>query len=160
MRSRFWALEAAKAATTSQVVDFRGEDTIVIEEEQRRALEEAACAVREQAYAPYSEFKVGAAIMAGSGAIFSGANVENASFGMAICAERAAIVQAISAGERAILAVAVCTESGVTPCGACRQVIREFAADCPVYLLDVQGRSRETSLAELLPQSFGSADLE
>lgn len=129
-------------------------------EGRRRKLEEAACAVRERAYAPYSEFKVGAAIMTGSGAIYDGANIENASYGLTICAERAAIAKAMSAGERSIQAVAVCTENGVTPCGACRQVIREFAADCPVYLVDGEGRRRETSLAALLPESFGKGDLE
>lgn len=129
-------------------------------EERRRILEEAACAVRERAYAPYSEFTVGAAIMAGSGEIYDGANIENASYGLTICAERAAIAKAMSAGERSIQAVAVCTENGVTPCGACRQVIREFAVDCPVYLVDGEGRRRETSLAALLPESFGKGDLE
>lgn len=124
-------------------------------EERRRELENAACAAREQAYAPYSKFKVGAAIIGGTGTIYDGANVENVSFGLTICAERAAIAKAVSAGERSIQAVAVCTENGVTPCGACRQVIREFAADCPVYLVDGDGRRRETSLAALLPESFG-----
>lgn len=133
----------------------------MLSEELRKTLEEAACAARENAYAPYSQFKVGAAIATGSGAIYSGANVENASYGLTICAERAAIGQAVSAGERSIVAVAVCTENGVTPCGACRQVIREFsAADCPVYLVDGEGRRRETTMGELLPQSFGSEDLE
>lgn len=129
-------------------------------EERRRALEEAACAVRTKAYAPYSEFKVGAAVMGGSGEIYDGANVENASFGLTICAERTAIAKAVSAGERSIQAIAVCTENGVTPCGACRQVIREFSADCPVYLLDGDGQRRETSLAALLPESFGKGDLD
>ncbi len=129
-------------------------------EERRNQLEEAACAVRERAYAPYSQFKVGAAVMGESGKIYDGANVENASFGLTICAERAAIAKAVSAGERGIRAVAVCTENGVTPCGACRQVIREFAADCPVYLVGGEGRRRETSLAALLPESFGKGDLE
>lgn len=128
--------------------------------EWRKALEDAACAVREQAYAPYSEFRVGAAVIGGSGKIYDGANVENASFSLTICAERAAIAKAVSAGERSIQAVSVCTENGVTPCGACRQVIREFAVDCPVYLIDGEGHRRETSLAALLPESFGKGDLE
>lgn len=129
-------------------------------EDQRKLLEEAACAVRERAYAPYSQFTVGAAVMGESGEIYDGANVENASFGLTVCAERAAIAKAVSAGERGIQAVAVCTENGVTPCGACRQVIREFAADCPVYLVDGEGQRRETSLVTLLPQSFGKDELE
>lgn len=130
-------------------------------EEMRKTLEEAACKVREQAYAPYSHFLVGAAVESGSGAVYTGANIENASYGLTICAERAAIAQAVSAGERVIRAVAVCTENGVTPCGACRQVIREFAAaECPVYVLDAQGGRQATTLAALLPQSFGPDDLE
>jgi len=132
----------------------------MINNEQRKTIEEAACTAREQAYAPYSKFKVGAAVIGGSGTVYAGINVENASFGLTACAERVAIFKAVSAGERDILAVAVCTESGVTPCGSCRQVIREFAADCPVYILDTNGSSRETSLAALLPQSFGKGDLE
>lgn len=132
----------------------------MIDEETRTNLEEAACSAREQAYAPYSHFAVGAAVLGGSGTIYRGVNVENASYGLTICAERSAIASAVSAGERRLRAVAVCTENGVTPCGACRQVIREFTADCPIYLLDARGNRRQTSLAELLPQSFGSSDLE
>lgn len=129
-------------------------------DEIRKTLEEAACKAREQAYAPYSNFLVGAAVEGGSGTVYTGANVENASYGLTICAERAAIAQAVSAGERVIRAVAVCTENGVTPCGACRQVIREFAVtECPVYILDAQGGSRATSVAALLPQSFGPENL-
>lgn len=132
----------------------------MIDEETRTSLEEAACAAREQAYAPYSHFAVGAAVLGGSGTIYRGANVENASFGLTICAERSAIASAVSGGERDLRAVAVCTENGVTPCGACRQVIREFATDCPIYMLDAHGNRRQTSLAKLLPQSFGKSDLE
>lgn len=131
----------------------------MIDDKTRQTLEDAACAAREQAYAPYSNFMVGAAVLGGSGAVYRGANVENASYGLTICAERAAIASAASAGERHIQAVAVCTENGVTPCGACRQVIREFTADCPVYLIDADGHRRQTSLAALLPQSFGKGDL-
>ena len=132
----------------------------MIDQVQREQLEEEACAVRDRAYAPYSKFRVGAAVLGGSGAMYSGVNVENASFGLTTCAERVAIFKAVSAGERNILAVAVCTESGVTPCGACRQVIREFASDCPLFVLDANGNSRETSLKTLLPESFGRGDLE
>ncbi len=132
-----------------------------MEETVRSRLEEMACAARQQAYAPYSDFQVGAAVQAASGAIYTGVNVENASYGLTICAERAAVFQAVSAGERAITAVAVCTQNGVSPCGACRQVLREFtAADCPVFIVDAAGQRRETTMAALLPQSFGKADLE
>jgi cytidine deaminase len=126
---------------------------------QRQALEKAACQARPHAYAPYSGFYVGAAVLAGSGTVYTGANVENAAWAT-VCAERVAIHTAVAAGERQILAVAVCTESGATPCGPCRQVMREFARDLPVYICDTAGNSRETSLAALLPDSFGPEDLE
>jgi cytidine deaminase len=126
---------------------------------QRETLEAAACQRRTYAYAPYSGFQVGAAVLAGSGAIYTGVNVENVAFNPTICAERVAIFQAIAAGERQLLAVAVCTETGATPCGPCRQVMREFARDLPVYICDTSGNSRETSLSALLPDSFGPEDL-
>ena len=127
----------------------------------REDLEKAACDSRGRAYAPYSRFRVGAAVLAGSGRVYTGANVENASYGLTACAERVAIFNAVAAGERTIRAVAVCTESGVAPCGPCRQVMREFA-DGPVtvYLLDAEGHGRETTLEALLPDSFGPEDLE
>lgn len=133
---------------------------MTITKEQREQLGQAACESRSRAYAPYSKFKVGAAVLAESGAIYTGVNVENASYGLTTCAERVAIFQAVAAGERRILAVAVCTESGVTPCGSCRQVMREFATDLPVLLLDEEGRSRQTTLSKLLPDSFGPEHLE
>lgn len=126
---------------------------------QRETLEAAACQRRTYAYAPYSGFQVGAAVLAGSGAIYTGVNVENVAFNPTICAERVAIFQAIAAGERQLLAIAVCTETGATPCGPCRQVMREFARDLPVYICDTSGNSRETSLSALLPDSFGPEDL-
>lgn len=127
---------------------------------QRAALEGAACQSRQNAYAPYSGFAVGAAVLAGSGAIYRGVNVENAAYDPTICAERVAIFSAIAAGERQILALAVCTENGVTPCGPCRQVMREFAQDLPIYICDTAGNSRETNLTALLPDSFGPEDLK
>lgn len=130
-------------------------------EERREELEQAACEVRERAYAPYSKFRVGAAVLAGSGRIYTGANVENASYGLTACAERVAIFKAVTAGERTIKAVAVCTENGVAPCGPCRQVMREFAGGpVAVYLVDAEGSGRETTLDALLPDSFGPEDLE
>jgi len=131
------------------------------DEARREALEKAACESRDRAYAPYSRFRVGAAVLAGSGRIYTGANVENASYGLTACAERVAIFKAVAAGERSIRAVAVCTENGVAPCGPCRQVMREFAdGRVAVYLLDAEGRGRETTLDALLPESFGPEDLE
>ena len=131
----------------------------MISEARRRALEEAACASRANAYAPYSNFRVGAAVLGASGEIYTGANIENAAYSPTICAERLAIFKAIEAGERRLLAVAVCSENGATPCGPCRQVMREFADDLPLYVLDAAGHSRETSLQALLPDSFGPDDL-
>lgn len=130
-------------------------------EERREELATAACDSRAHAYAPYSNFHVGAAVLAGSGRIYTGVNVENAAYGLTTCAERVAIFKAVAAGERSIRAVAVCTENGVAPCGSCRQVMREFA-DGPVavYLLDARGYVRETTLDALLPDSFGPEDLE
>lgn len=131
-----------------------------INQEQRSELEQEACAARGGAYAPYSQFQVGAAVLTDGGHVYTGVNVENASLGLTVCAERVAIFKAVSAGQRDIRAVAVCTESGVTPCGACRQVMREFASDLSIYVVDGQGKSRMTSLSALLPDSFGPRDVE
>ncbi|MBS3873098.1 MAG: cytidine deaminase [Firmicutes bacterium] len=113
-----------------------------------------------RAYAPYSGYRVGAAILSG-GQIYLGANVENASYGLSMCAERSAVFAAISAGApRSIEAVAIAIEKGLpSPCGACRQVLREFGEDFPVYLVGGDGQVHETSLAKLLPDSFGPQSL-
>ncbi|SRR5690606_17707546 len=132
----------------------------MVSESQRAELEKVACSSREKAYAPYSNFHVGASVLGESGTIYSGANIENASYSPTVCAERVAIFRAVMAGERQIRAVAVCTENGVTPCGVCRQVMREFAVDLPVYIIDGNGQSRETTLQQLLPDSFGPEQLE
>lgn len=127
----------------------------------RNELEKAACEMRARAYAPYSGFCVGAAALGGSGRIYTGLNVENASYGLTVCAERVAIFSAVAAGERSIQAVAVCTDKGVAPCGSCRQVMREFTSGrMDVYLIDSDGHSREMTLDALLPDSFGPEDLE
>ncbi len=119
----------------------------------------AAAAVRERAYAPYSRFLVGAALRAADGTIFAGCNVENASYGLTICAERNAIAQAIAAGTRDFTAVAVVSENGVTPCGACRQVLVEFGPEMMVIVVDMRGRRRIYTLAELLLDAFGPKHL-
>ena len=126
---------------------------------QKHTLLQAACAVRERAYAPYSNYKVGAAILTADGQIFSGVNVENASYGLSICAERSAIFTAVSEGVQEILAVAICTSNVGSPCGACRQVMVEFAGDMPVYLTDTEGNVRETTLHNLIPEYFGPGHL-
>ena len=110
-----------------------------------------------QAYVPYSHYPVGSAVLFSSGKIYSGCNVENASYGLTVCAERNAIFQAVAQGERELkgIAIAVPTDAFPSPCGACRQVIREFAVDCPVILINGTGQTRLTSLKKLLPESFG-----
>lgn len=110
-----------------------------------------------KAYVPYSNYPVGAAARFSSEKIYTGANVENASYGLTVCAERTAIFQAAAAGERELtsIAIAVPTEEFPSPCGACRQVMREFAGNCRILLVNGQGRVKETSLQELLPFSFG-----
>ncbi|HHX66278.1 MAG TPA: cytidine deaminase [Chloroflexi bacterium] len=124
-----------------------------------RALLAASLEARDHAYAPYSNFAVGAAVRTDSGRIFAGCNIENASFGLTVCAERVAIFKAVCQGESRIVAMAVSTEGGATPCGACRQVMAEFAADMPVLLSDVSGHLRMTSLRDLLPDAFSSLEL-
>ncbi len=121
---------------------------------------ERAREARRQAYAPYSCFPVGATLLTKSGRVFTGVNVENAVHGLAICAERSAIFQAVAHGEREFEAIAVVTEPGVTPCGACRQVMREFD-DGPllVIIADTAGNHRTYSLAQLLPDAFSPEDL-
>jgi cytidine deaminase len=121
----------------------------------------AARAAREKAHAPFSHFLVGAAVRARSGRTFTGCNVENASYGLTICAERVAIFKAISEGEREFNAIAVVTdaETLTPPCGACRQIIWEFCGDVPVILANLGGKvERERSL-NLLPRPFDSSHL-
>jgi len=114
---------------------------------------------RERAYAPYSHYAVGAALLTRAGRVFLGANVENASYGLSVCAERVAIFKAISEGEHEFEALAVVTENGGMPCGACRQVLAEFALDARVIVADLQGRWREWTAGELLPASFQPGDV-
>lgn len=116
----------------------------------------AATQARAAAYAPYSSFAVGAALLAADGRVFTGCNVENASYGLTICAERAAICSAIAANCREFAALAVVSEGGAFPCGACRQVLAEFAPNLRVLLVDAGGHEpvRELTLAELLPHRF------
>jgi len=116
----------------------------------------AALDVQQRAYAPYSHFHVGAAIRTASGQIFQGANVENASYGLTICAERVAATTAVAAGEREFTHVAVVSRGGVSPCGACRQFLAEFAPSVPIVMIDSERPDviHRTTLAELLPGRF------
>jgi len=125
-------------------------------------LVDAATRVRELAYAPYSRFKVGAAVVSKSGAIYAGCNVENASYGLSLCAERAAIAAAVAAGDSEIAGVAVVTgsDSPAPPCGMCLQTLLEFAdPKVPVILRTLRGRTRRLLLRELMPHGFGPSYL-
>ncbi|MGH9677558.1 MAG: cytidine deaminase, partial [Candidatus Acidiferrum sp.] len=116
----------------------------------------AARQARENAHAPYSNFRVGAALRATSGRVFSGCNVENATYGLTICAERVAIFKAMSEGERGFDAIAVVTDTDALtpPCGACRQVIWEFCGNVPVILANLKGKTEEMAMKELFPKPF------
>ncbi|MBI3537006.1 MAG: cytidine deaminase [Chloroflexi bacterium] len=121
----------------------------------------AARRARRNAYAPYSRYAVGAAVLARSGKIYAGCNVENAAYPSGLCAERVAIFKAISEGERELDAMAVVTSNKGMPCGACRQVFAEFArGDAPYFIATLRGESYRTfSLAQLLPERFGADKL-
>lgn len=121
-----------------------------------RALIEAALVVRGRAYAKYSDFHVGAALLAADGRIYGGCNVENASYGLTICAERAAVFSAVTAGQRKFELLAIVSAGGVTPCGACRQVLAEFAPELPILLIDTAQPRHvvEVNLRDLLPGAF------
>ena len=128
--------------------------------DQVTALVEAARQARGKAYAPYSKYTVGAAVLTGSGSTFTGANVENAAYPSGMCAERVAVYDAVSRGEKDIRAVAVVTENGGAPCGACRQVLAEFGLQAEVLLADATGQvSARLTVSDLLPRSFGPKDL-
>lgn len=120
-----------------------------------KELLEAALAARERAYAPYSKFLVGAAVRAISGKIYTGCNIENASYGLTICAERNALFSAVGAGERRFAALCVVgdTEAPISPCGACRQIMAEFKVP-KIILANLKGDVKEYTLDELLPLSF------
>ena len=124
------------------------------------SLVDDAARVRENAYVPYSRFKVGAAIRSTDGNLHLGVNVENASFGLTICAERTAVFNAVSQGKRRFLAIAIASPDACPPCGACRQVLNEFQPDMIIYLGDENGKLiHETRLAKLLPDAFGPENL-
>lgn len=126
----------------------------------RETLIRAAQAARQWAYAPYSNYPVGAALLTASGRIYDGVNVENAAYPATMCAERVAVFKAISDGERQFEAIAVVTANGGSPCGTCRQVLAEFGLDTIVIIADQDGNiTRQTTVAELLPGAFGPADL-
>jgi cytidine deaminase len=123
-------------------------------------LAQFALQVRQNSYAPYSHYRVGAALVGLSGKIYLGCNVENAAYPVSLCAERVAVFKAVSEGERQFTAIAVATDNAGTPCGSCRQVMAEFALEMPVYLVNGAGEVvRTTSVRELLPGAFLPQDL-
>ncbi|HXA81691.1 MAG TPA: cytidine deaminase [Methylomirabilota bacterium] len=125
------------------------------------ALIAAATKVRENAHAKFSNFRVGAALHAASGKVFTGCNIENATFGLTLCAERVAIFKAISEGERRFDSIAVVTdtETLTSPCGACRQIIWEFCGDIPVVLANLKGKVEVLRMSQLFPKPFDSSNL-
>ena len=126
----------------------------MISDHQNKELIEKAIQVRNNAYSPYSNYKVGAALLSKSGKIYTGANYENASFGAGVCAERIALGNALSNGERDFLAICICgNDANITPCGICRQSLSEFS-DIEVICCNSKGDSRFYKLTELLPNAF------
>jgi cytidine deaminase len=132
----------------------------MLTDELRQTLIQSAVQARNWAYAPYSNYAVGAALLTTSGRIYDGVNVENAAYPETLCAERVAVVKAVSAGERLFEAIAVVTENGGSPCGACRQVLAEFGLDTIILIADEAGELKsEIVLSDLLPLAFTPKDL-
>ena len=125
----------------------------------RDRLIEQAIQMRSKAIAPYSKYKVGSAILTESGKIFGGCNVESSSYGLTCCAERIAIYNAVSNGHTKFSALAVATNNGGNPCGACRQVIWDICGEISIYITDVSGNINNTTSSELLPNAFDKSSL-
>lgn len=120
----------------------------------------AAKQARENAHAPFSNFRVGAAVRANSGRVFGGCNVENATYGLTVCAERIAIFKALSEGERGFDAITVVTDTDnlTPPCGACRQIIWEFCGDIPVIMSNLKGKTETHQMRDLFPKPFDASN--
>lgn len=132
----------------------------MLSEKQRSALIAAAQKARKMAYAPYSKYPVGAALLTRSGKTYLGANVENAAYPDSICAERVALFTAITEGEREFAAMAVVTRDGGSPCGSCRQVLAEFGLEPEVFIANEDGTVvKESTVGDLLPGAFGPNNL-
>ena len=132
----------------------------MVTDETRDQLIRAALEVRKWAYVPYSHYPVGAALLSNSGRIYEGVNIENAAYPMTICAERVAVFKAVAEGEREFIAIAVATDNGGSPCGACRQVLAEFGLNTVVYIVDAEGCVvQEITVSALLPGAFLPSDL-
>ena len=133
----------------------------MITDELRNILIQTAIEARQKAYAPYSNYPVGAALLTESGRIYNGVNVENAAYPTTICAERVAVFKAVSEGEQNFQAIAVVTENGGTPCGSCRQVLAEFGLEITVLIADTAANLiEEIKLTDLLPRAFIPKDLK
>jgi cytidine deaminase len=131
-----------------------------VTDEQKKTLVAAAQRARQYAYAPYSAYLVGAALLTTTGEIYIGCNIENAAYPATICAERVALVKAVSEGVRTFKAIAVVTDNGGFPCGTCRQMLYEFAPDLSIIVTDGNNNlKREISLSDLLPEGFGPAQM-
>lgn len=132
----------------------------MLTDELRQTLIETALENRKWAYAPYSQYQVGAALLTASGRIYEGVNVENAAYPSSMCAERVAVFKAISEGEKDFVALAIASANGGAPCGACRQVLAEFGLDTLILIVNSKGEVlQETPLATLLPAAFRPKDL-
>lgn len=129
--------------------------TTTLTDQERQHLIQLANEIRRNAYVPYSNYRVGAALRSISGRIFTGVNVESAAYPTTMCAERTAVFKAVSEGEREFDAIAVVTDNGGSPCGSCRQVLAEFGLDIVVLIADGEGKlHHEMTLSELLPEAF------
>jgi len=129
--------------------------TITLTDQERQHLIQLANEIRKNAYVPYSNYRVGAALRSISGRIFTGVNVESAAYPTTMCAERTAVFKAVSEGEREFDVIAVVTDNGGSPCGSCRQVLAEFGLDIVVLIADGEGKlHHEMTLSELLPEAF------
>jgi cytidine deaminase len=128
--------------------------------DERRYLIDQAIIARQHAYVPYSKYPVGAALLTESGQVFTGCNIESASFGATVCGERTAAFKAVSEGEKSFRAIVVATSNGAAPCGICRQVLYEFGPEMIVVTVDAEGEiAWEGKLSDLLPQGFGPQKL-
>lgn len=133
---------------------------MTIQPENKRELIDRALKIRERAYSPYSNYRVGASLLTTSGEYFDGVNVENAAYSMTVCAERNAVFQAVAHGYQKFRAIAVATDNGGSPCGSCRQVLSEFSPDMQVFMVDSTGEVvLETTVRQLLPQAFRPEDV-
>lgn len=132
-----------------------------VDEKSKQTLVQLACEARKKAYAPYSRYLVGSALLTSKGMIYQGSNVENSSYGLTCCSERVAVFKAVSEGSTDFVAIAIVTKDGGFPCGACRQVLNEFNPNLTVLIGNENGHLvRETTLSALLPDSFGPHNLD